>query len=370
MSEVSKAMTVWELELASKAPSTQREYKRYFNRFLQRWDADPEELRYRRLKDLSSSDPRDRRYMERLVTIYMAELKREGFAASTCRMVNKAVSSFFEAQNLDLRVRAKDKPKGEAIGKRMITPEEMRTLWDSPGTFRLRNRALLAFGKEGGLRVDDIAAHNVGHYTEAETKHNLDEEPFKVFKPYETRKEGIIAYVHIGPEAVEAIDAYLEYRRGKGETLTPDAPLFAVGLSGQGRAPVGRFSRGELSQFFWHWRDRCGLPKEVSAHSLRKFHTTMLQKGGIPDTWICKLQGKSTKSAFGVYSRPEELPGELTRSYMAAYDQLRIFGKAESEAVENLRLINKTLTMKLEERDDRLTNIEAEIDRLTKLLVK
>ena len=369
---MSKSMDVWESELASKAPETQRAYKRYFDRFLERWTLDPDELYDGRLKDLSSSDPRDHKKVERMVTSQMAEMKRSGLVFSTCRMLNKAVSSFFEAQGLDLRVRAKDKPKGEAIGKRMITPEEMRTLWDDPGMFRLRNRASLTFGKDAGLRVGDMANMDVGHYMEAETKQNLDGEPFKVFKPYETLKEGIIAYIRIGPEAVEAIDAYLEYRRGRGETLRKGAPLFAVGLCGQPASanlnPVRRFTPELLSQFFQRWRTRCGLSTEVSAHSLRKFHLTMLQSGGIPDTWISKLQGKSTKTAFGVYSRPEELPGELTRAYMRAYDKLRIFGKAESEALEDLRLRNEELSRGLEERDQRLSQVESQVAQVVKLL--
>jgi len=374
MSEVSKAMTVWELELASKAPETQRAYKRYFERFLDRWTLDPDELYDGRLKDLSSSDPRDHKRVERMVTSQMAEMKRSGLVFSTCRMLNKAVNSFFAAQGLDLRVRAKAKPKGEAIGKRMITPEEMRILWDDPGMFRLRNRALLTFAKDSGLRVSDIAAMTCRLYLEVTRKENIDGESFKAFRPYETVKEGIIAHIHIGPETVEAIDTYLEYRQGRGETLSPDSPLFAVGLCGQPASanlnPVRRFTPELLSQFFQRWRTRCGLTTEVSAHSLRKFHLAMLQTGGVPDTWISKLQGKSTKTAFGVYSRPEELPGELTRVYIMAYDQLRIFGKAESEALENLRLMNEKLTTKLEERDDRMTQIEIEIDRLTKLGVK
>ena len=302
----------------------------------------------------------------------MAEMKRSGMAASTCRMLNKAVNFFLKSQGLNLKVEAEDKPKGEYIGKRMMTPEEIRTLWDSPGTFRLRNRGLLAFGKDGGLRVDDIAAQNVGHYAAAETKHNLDGEPFKVFKPYETRKEGIIAHIHIGPEAVEAIDAYLEYRRGRGETLSKRSPLFAVGLSGQpasaNLAPVRRYTREQLSHFFRHWRDRCGLPQEVSGHSLRKFHLTMLQTARVPDTWIAKLQGKSTKTAFGVYSQPEELPGELTRAYISAYDKLRIFGK--SGAVEELRLKNEELRRGLEDRDERLTQVETQLAEVVRLLNK
>jgi integrase len=354
-------MNVWELELASKAPSTQKDYKRYFGKFLERWDVDSEELRDMRLTDLSSSDPRDHKNMERMVTAQMAEMKRSGLASSTCRMLNKAVNSFFEAQGLDLRVKAKDKPKGESIGKRMITPEEMRTLWDSPGTFRLRNRALLTFGKDAGLRVGDMANMDVGHYLEAETKQNLDGEPFKVFKPYETLKEGIIAHVHVGPEAVEAIDAYLEYRRGRGEILSKGSALFSVGRG-------NRYTAFILSQFFQRWRTRCGVTTEVSAHSLRKFHLTMLQTGAVPDTWIAKLQGKSTKTAFGVYSRPEELPGELTRAYMRAYDKLRIFGKAESEALEDLRLKNEELLRGLEERDERLSQVEAQVAQVVKLL--
>ncbi len=369
---MSKSMEVWDLELTSKAPSTQRDYRRYFDRFLQRWTIKPDELYERRLKDLGSKDTRDHKGIERMVKAQMAEMKRSGLSASTCRMLNKAVNSFFEAQGLDLRVKAKDKPKGEAIGKRMITPEEIRTLWDNPGTFRRRNRALMTFAKDSGLRVSDIAALTCKFYWEATQKDNLDGESFKAFRPFETVKEGIIAHIHIGPEAVEALDAYLEYRQERDGPLKPDSPLFAVGLSGQPSSlnldPIRRYTPDLLSQFFQRWRDRCGLSKEISAHSFRKYHLTMLQTGGVPDTWIAKLQGKSTKTSFGVYSRPEELPGELTRTYIRAYDKLRMFGK--SDAVEALRLKNEDLLRGLEERDERLSQVEDQLVEVVKLLDK
>ena len=90
-------------------------------------------------------------------------------------------------------------------------------LWDfAPTETKLKTRAQLMFLKDSGLRVSDLVALNVGDYIEAETV-GEDGGIFKVFWPKETEKTSDPAYIHIGPEAVEALESYLEERRARGK---------------------------------------------------------------------------------------------------------------------------------------------------------
>ena len=87
----------------------------------------------------------------------------------------------------------------------------------------------------------------------------------------------------------------------------------------------------------------------LSAHSLRKFHTTALEAEMNPH-WIAKLQGKSVGNSMGPYSQPEVEPDKLTKAYMAAYDELRVFGPSEEEARRDAEIVK--LTKRLEEQED------------------
>ena len=328
-------MEAWEMELEIKAEGTREIYLMYFERFLERWGLTPDGLYEMRIGDLKSEDPRDHKRIEKMVKVQMAEMKRRGAAASTCRHLWKAVRSFFEAQGLEIKVKAKDMPRGQYNGQRLAMADQIREMWDAASwEFKKRNRALITFLKDSGLRVGDVAALNVDEYLEARTVLNEAGQPFKAFNPFETGKTGALAYIHIGPEAVEALDAYLEERRDEGGDLKPDSPLFLM-RGGQ------RISRRALSNLFLRLRDKLGKEgRKISAHSLRKFHTTMLE-ASMPRTWIAKLQGKTINDSMGVYSQPELMPGELTQAYMKGYSRLRIFALAappvKEEEVRALR---------------------------------
>lgn len=350
--EVGRAVEAWEMELSIKTEKTRFNYRLYLRRFLERWGVTPDGLYEMRLSDLKSDDPRDRKRVENMIKVQMSEMKRAGAAASTCRNVWKAVRCFFEAQGLDLKLKAKDKPQGQYNGQKLVLADQIREMHDACGwEFKKRNRALLLFLKDSGLRVSDVAALNIEDYEGTVTKYNDAGEAFKVFEPINTRKTGSLAYVVIGPESVNALEEYLSERRAK-EEIEPDAPIF-VNRSGK------RFKQQALSAVFFRLRDKLGLEgRSVSAHSLRKFHTTMLE-AAMPRTWIAKLQGKTVRDSMGVYSQPELLPGELTQAYMKAYNRIRVFG-AVAVKREDLEARDEEIMSQ----SHRVQELEEEVERL------
>ena len=310
-------MDVWEQDLQTKRENTRYNYRRYFGMFLERWGMeDGEELYQMRRADLTSEDTRDHENTERKVRVYMAEMLKEGYAAGTCRIVAKAVVSFFESQGLPIRIKAKNKPKGFSNGQRVALGDKIRTMWDrAPEETRLKTRGMLMFLKDSGIRLGDLALLNIEDYLEAQTV-TANRETFKAFYVRGTEKTAAPAYIHIGPEAVEALDLYLEDRQEE----DPQEPLFANRFG-------KRFEATALSAIFRRLGSKVG--KKISGHSLRKFHTTMLQSAGMHDDWIKKLQGKSVGGSMGPYSRPEET-GDLTPAYVNAYPKLRVFGEQAS----------------------------------------
>jgi len=312
---LSKASEIWELDLRAKSPNTRKTYRRGFKTFKERWDLSPEELYESRKRDMESDDPRDRHNIERKVKVLMAEMHEQGYAASTCRMVAKSVSSFLESQGMPLELKAKDMPKGLYNGQRLALAEHIREMWDFAATeTKLKSRAILMFLKDSGIRISDAATLNMGDWTDARTV-VVDNETFKVFDPRETKKTSAPAYIHVGPETVEAMEAYLNKRKTEGPLDASD-PLF-IDRNGN------RAKSFTIGQTIYRLRKHSDT-KKVSAHSLRKFHTTMLESAGVAENWIKKLEGKAVGGSMGPYSRPEE-SGELTQAYIKAYPKLRIF---------------------------------------------
>jgi len=336
-------LETWESELSLKAKSTQKKYREKFNLFLERWETTPGELYEARLGDIKSGDPLKFRRIEKMVEIQMSEMVKAGKSPSTAKQLKKAVNLFFEAINLPLKIRAKSTPNGDVVGQRMMRGDQQIELIENQNRLnRKRNTAILLVGKDSGLRVSDIQRLTLEAYEEAETILNEVGEPFKKFDPEITQKCKVVAHIHLGPESVKAIDEYLEERREKG--LIADKPTLFINKSKKA------FGGDSMGNMIAHQCTLLGAKfKKLSAHSLRKFHRTKLQKARMPDSWIDLLQGKKADT----YSRPSEggdptETGDLTQAYIESYNELRIYGvpeelQAKEEELESLRAENLRL---------------------------
>ncbi len=335
MLEMGSPSDLWENELSLKSQNTQRKYRQKFRVFCERWNATPQELFDQRLTDLKSSDPLNFRRIEKMVEISMKEIVDSGRAAATAKTLKNAVSLFFVSVDLPLIMKIRNTPNGDAVGQKMMRADQQRELLDSLNRFnKKRNTAILVTLKDGGWRVSDNQILTVENYLNAEIFTNAAGEQFRVFNPALTEKCKIRGILHLGPESCIAIDAYLEERREKG--LIDGYPTLFINRSH--KAFTKDTMTGMISQ-------QCRLlgPKfnKLSAHSLRKFHRSMLLDAGVPSSWIDKYQGKKTDT----YARPGEISApddlnKLTARYIEAYDALRIFGLSK-ETKEKLREAEK-----------------------------
>jgi len=134
-------------------------------------------------------------------------------------------------------------------------------MWDySPTENKLKARALIMFLKDSGVRVSDASTLNLKDYLEAK-RIDQNGEKFAVFKPLETRKTKAPAHIHLGPESINAIDAYVEEpRKWKPTDKDPEEPLF---LNRFGR----RSNADTLGQLFVRLA-KLLKAENVSAHSL------------------------------------------------------------------------------------------------------
>jgi integrase len=357
---MAKAIEYWEKHLARKAPATAKNYRNRFNTFLERSGLTAEELYSMQREAEEVEDPRETGAVAEMVIDYLRELEKEGVAAGTIGNVATAISMFFKVNKCKgFELPPEEIPKGDSYGQRMATKDMIRRAYDRTGhEFKLRNQAMLMFAKDSGLRIGDMAFLTVRDYLALE---DLTGQTFEYMKdgkavevkgdsfkrsirPILTQKKKINAFVHIGPEATEALDAYIEERRqmsgqrypvyhGRAPAGTPRimmrrAPVFdeeqALFL-GRGGRPLSKDALGQQFERLFDAHDK------VSAHSLRKFHWTMLESAGLPTNWIKKLEGKKIVGSVGAYSRPEEMVNSdgknLTDRYVECYLALQVFGE-------------------------------------------
>ena len=394
-----KAIETWEVDLGTLSPRTRTSYLRQLEKFCKRFEVTPEELYEMRDADLSSTDRRDHKRIEGMVKTYMAELGRDHIGVHgepvkaksprTCATLMYAMKSFFESQEMELRFKSRDTPKGGTNGQRIILPEQIKDVYDAAARalqYKKRNRAMLLFQKDSGIRIGDTASLNIKDYTDATLSFNDARERFKYFDPIITNKKKIVAHIHIGPESIEAIDAYLEERQVNGEILSPDAPLFKKGQwKGRPRTqPLNpalktRLTSIAITAIFTRLAAHLGVKgKKISAHSFRKFHQTMCEST-MPKNYVAKLQGKKINDSTGPYSHPEDMPGELMKFYIAGYDRLRVLTVETSDMVdlraqlesanrekEAMRREIQTLRNGTQSRDTRIDSQDNKIDQLTK----
>ena len=264
-----------------------------------------------------------------------------GFAPGTIRNKLKPIKSFLQANEVDINLKKMKKNTQVSIGQKVILREQIRQIFDSVGSeFRLRNRTLIMLLKDSGLRVSDASRLRVSDYRDAKAYKNEAGEEFRVFQAFKTQKTGHYAFIHIGPEAVRAIDDYLEEREEDERILSPDDLLFS------GRR--GESLSGEaITSLFYRLCEPLRKKKEkVSAHSFRKYHRTQLEGAGMNTDWIKRLQGKVADT----YSHPEQ-NGSLTKRYINAYENLRVF---DSNTLADI------------ERDSKLADLEARLDKQNK----
>ncbi|MCX6648645.1 MAG: tyrosine-type recombinase/integrase [Candidatus Bathyarchaeota archaeon] len=382
MEKESKASKKWQDALSVLAPNTRDRYIRLVDRFMARFNYSTLEVLWQKHEEeLTAKDSRDQHEIETQVKLLMNEDIRAGGKPQTVAHIYKALQHFFASQDrkkkLDLAPR--EIPKGESIGRNLVTKDQISQVLDACGNeAKLRNRSLIMFLKDSGLRVGDAVSFNVEAYTSSQLVRNEAGEPFRVFDPSVTRKNKVLAFVVIGPEAVRAFDEYLGERSESG-TVPNDQPLFTVERNQKNARKGNRLSPDggseELRRLCAHVKNG----KRLGAHSFRKYFITSLESAGLTGNWIKRLCGKTIGGAMGQYSKPEDqpdtegkYPNALVAGYVRSYDRLRVFGNGQEtkKKVESLEKQVQGLTSFVESlgftKDGKpLKLVEAEIEGQT-----
>ena len=338
------ALTIWNNSLSNKAENTRITYSKHFKKFLEWANISPKQVRHLKLEEeQGEKKPWERTQVENLVRQFLGYLEEEGKAGSTRRTALVSIQSFFKAQNLPLHLNGNDYAEaGYVKGSSTPNHQDIKRMVNACSC--IRDRALILFLKDSGLRESDVEGllwKQLKPYAEG----------FYSFK-IETQKKNVIARGFVGQETIEMLEAYRRKRLHgtqkvpQEESLT-EHPVFAQ-LSDGTKPMNAREISWRIGRIIRH----AGLEdKGLTAHGLRKFWEKRIHAE--KEAYQKQLNGRKLNSVETSYYRLEV--EELFQIYRANYDNLRVLTLPVSKEIarveerireeyeEQLRRINEKL---------------------------
>lgn len=362
MKDVNGAYQIWMRHLSNKAPTTKKDYVKDFQRFLDWCKKSPDELRELKFQEEAKKEPWLRTEVENLVREYIGFMKQKGYAGATIHARLSAVRSFFNAQNLPLHLNRHDQPQISNLkAKGTPTKKHMRKIVDCADN--LRDRALILFLKDSGLRASDVST-----FLWKDLKEVI--EGFWGFK-IETVKKGVKARGFIGSETIEALETYKRQRtlgskNVKPETNIEDHPLFApLPESGYFDEGQRRLKANAIGHAVHAAVVMAGFDGKYSAHSLRKFWEQSMRADR--EAYLKQLNGrKLSGEERAYYWRTEE---QLLELYKANYNNLRVL-ESVIDAKDIEAIAEGRVKAEIGRRDTEIAKLWAVIREQRKTLVE
>jgi len=270
-------------------------------------------------------------------------LINEKKAKKTATLYFTAVRSFYKWNGFPLTVKTpKAAPKKENR-KAVITPEIVKKLVNHAPT--LRDRAIILFLFQGGFDVSTLCSLNYG---DVKGELGAGKTPMMI---YVVRgKEEVEYFTFVGRDAVEALNAYLNDRKVKGEKLEYDTPLFIKDKAK--RRKRERINPHHIQNMLRETAIKAGLiTKDVMdkvdfnpyrPHALRAAFSSILRLNGFDPMLVEFMMGHSIPYN-GAYLIPP--PEEVRGKYAEVEAQLSISTavKDVSEIEEKLNTYKKIL---------------------------
>jgi len=311
-------------------------YRHHFNAFLV-WGGSTAEEFYKWVKGLEASeDPRDRRQLTTAFNDFAKARMAGGTSPNTLQVYRKAIHKFLESNELTLRIKKNGVKVGHR-GKKIIRLDQARKLVDLASN-NLRLRAILMTLKDTGLGVSEVAMLTCEDFLGAREYKDEEGRRFKAWaKPLIRKKTGEECHIHMGPDAIVAIEDYLGQRRtghifitSKGQPHKDEEGNMTseAGFTGRGEPMNGLAITTSVRN---HCRVLRAKGYDVSAHSFRKLFETSFDLEGSLNV-SKKIMGKLIPASDEPYLQYDD---ELTKIYMEVYGK-RLSLNRESTQIKEL----------------------------------
>jgi integrase len=343
-----QSVKVWEASLANRAGSTRQTYSKHFKDFLKWTGLTPDQLREMKWQEDPAGKPWERSQVENLLRQYLASL--DGYSCGTQRCAYTAVRSFFEANGVPLNLRRQDSPSGCAFGSKTLDPEEIRKIKNAAEY--LRDKALIMFLKDSGLRLSDAA--------KIQWKHLKDYDNGFMGFEIQTQKKKTKARGFVGPETTEMLKIYKRKRLEGTQKLSPEENIEEHPVFSLFSDPTKRLRPAYMSDVIGGIISLAAI-EGATPHGLRKFweqnvHVENIayqkQMNGRTLTEVVRSYfWKETRELFEMYKVNYHNLGVEKQEFKDVEERLRQEYERETEVLRNqiheLERKNLELTQKL-----------------------
>lgn len=311
---------------------------------------------------------RERGRPEQRLAEFWNHLLKKGYSKSLASLYITAMRSFYRRNGFPIMTKAPKASVKKENRKRALAPADVKKLVDHAPT--LRDRAIILMMFQGGFDVSTICSLNYGDVAR-ELEAGI--EPLMIGVVRE--KEEVEYTTFVGSDAVEALRAYLDERRSKGEELRLDVPLFVK--EGSKKKTRQRITPNLIQNMLRDVALKAGLVTQEELenadlnpcrpHALRSSFSTILRLNGFDPLVIDYMQGHMLPYG-GAYLIPP--PEKLREMYAEVEPQLSISQrhpvekkleerlKAYREDLKDLQAENERLRKELESMKKRLSQLE------------
>jgi len=353
------SITVWKASLSNRSEATKKQYFHYFKRFQSWVEKTADELRQLKFQEDQTAKPWERNHVENLLRQFLESVEDE-YTCSTRKAIYNAAKSFFSANGMQLNLTPNDKPSGCAFGSRVPTREEIREMVNA--TEHLRNRSLILFLKDSGLRLSDVAQlkwKNLKDYGEGFMSCTI-----------QTKKGKTKARCFVGPECTSILRLYKEKRLRGTQKVPPEEKIEehrVFALYDDFSKPLRpRMMSTEIGRVI----ALAGV-EGVTPHGLRKFWEQNMHVEKL--AYQKQMNGRALNDVERAYFWKET--EELFEMYKANYHSLTIAKQEFREVEERLRReyereikALKNRIYELERKENEMKQIRDDLDELRKFV--
>lgn len=294
-----------------------------------------------------------------LILQYVNSMKECDYATNTMKTNLAAIFVFFDMNDVLLNKKKlykailpdenDQKRKSIVAGKLPYTSEEIQRMLGA--TNKLRTKAVIHFFASTGSRPSGLWDPHLRMKHLAEMPHGC-----MGVNLYSDSNESYWSF--LTPEAVNALDDYHADRKFRGEVFTEETPIFSV----RGEKPMGEYSGRQLLKTTIKL---AGIEKQkvnnkydkAMFYGFRKRMNTILKnKEGVNSNIVEKMIGHKN-GLDGVYYQPTK------------EESFNEFYKAVPELMIDQTQKQKQKIRELEEKSDKITNLEDQVSELKETLV-
>lgn len=324
-----------------------------------------EEDRKKPIRQQGRPEMRLAEFFEWLTTEYEVKTRGKVRKASGRKGISKmmaatyvaAIRSFYRRNGFHIMTKLpKAAPKPENI-KRSLTTDDIRKLVNHAPT--LRDRAIILFMFQGGFDVSTLCSLNYGN-----VRRELEEGKTPLLIRVVRQKDEVPYFTFVGKDAVEALKAYLNDRRAKGEVLNDKTPLFIK--EGARKGKHERISGNLIQNMLRETALKAGIVTREELenadlnpcrpHALRSAFSTILKLKGFDPNLVDFMMGHRLPYGGAYLIPPEEKVREM-------------YGEVESElSISGDGYINKELQEKLKLYRSEVNELQNQINDLRRLI--